>query len=94
MLKQLFQCFYDKNFKNNINGINKLLIITAEMIRKKWNVILKIYPAETTDCKKEELVTKKRERRALPLQTDRNPPATLSECKRYFSFAVSAASAS
>jgi len=29
MLKQLFQCFYDKNFKNKINGTNKLLIIIS-----------------------------------------------------------------
>jgi len=54
MLKQLFQCFYDKNFKSNINGINKLLIITGGMNQQNWNVILKLIPAETSNCKKEE----------------------------------------
>ena len=75
MLKQLFQCFYDKNFKKNIYGTNKLLIITAGINQENWNVILKLFSVETSDCKKEGLVTKKRER---PSFTSVNRPETAS----------------
>ena len=53
MLKQLFQCFYDENFKNKFNGINKLLIVTRVISQEKWNGISKLSLLETSDCKKE-----------------------------------------
>jgi len=35
MLKQAFQCFYDKNFKKRSYGTNELLIITVVIIGQK-----------------------------------------------------------